>query len=297
MPGLLSQAGLISLAVADAILPKNLEREPEPMAMEGEGSVEAFHDAGEDAGALWPVYRFNALAMSALLPEGGRVFDLGSGSAQLLLHLAQLRPDITIVGTDLSKEMLFRGRQAIGEAGLDARIKLIEADMTAPPFAEHGEVDLISAVFSLHHLPDRQLLARCINTIAEAQAPNGCGLWIFDHARPRRKRTAERFPQLVTPQVSNALKEDSRNSIKAAFSFSELREQTGVISQVRHARTRILPLYQAHWFEAKPQALVPGERASVEGECGNRKNQRDFRAFLSLWPSSVRRLVQRTLSS
>ncbi len=292
MPDLLSQAGLISLAVKEAVLPGNLEREPEPMAMEGEGSVEAFHDAGDDAGALWPVYRFNALAMSALLPEGGRVFDLGSGSAQLLLHLAQLRPDVTIVGTDLSEEMLSRGRQAISAAGLGARIELIEADMTAPPFEEHGAADLISAVFSLHHLPDRPLLTRCIDRIAKAQAASGCSVWIFDHARPRRAQTAEAFPKLATPQVSRALKDDSRNSIKAAFSYAELSESTDAIAEIRHAQARFLPLYQAHWLGAHPRPPISGQGTRVDAERGTRNNDQQFRAFLSLWPSSVRRFVQ-----
>ena len=84
--------------------------------MDDPTSVAAFHTA--DPVLQLPMYRFNALAMSSLLPEGGRVLDLGCGSGRLLAHLATARSDVSAVGTDLADNMLAAGRASLQDEGL-----------------------------------------------------------------------------------------------------------------------------------------------------------------------------------
>src|ERR1035437_4703174 len=85
-------------------LPPKLPRTPEPSAVMDEPlSVQAFHDQGTPRGSLRPLYHFNALRMSQMTPPGGFVIDVGSGSGQYLRYFADLRPDVRILGFDLSR--------------------------------------------------------------------------------------------------------------------------------------------------------------------------------------------------
>ena len=124
------------------------QRAPEPMAMDDAGSVDAFDSAHRILQA--PIYRLNALALSRLLPEGGTLLDLGSGTGRLLMDLARARPDVLIHGRDLAPNMVRAGRRAIAAAGLDDRMTLDEGDMTRlEDVPEH--VDAVSCIWALHH--------------------------------------------------------------------------------------------------------------------------------------------------
>jgi arsenite methyltransferase len=214
----LSVRRLLGLIIREALSSQGIERCPEPSeAMTDAQSVEAFHAQGEDAGALVPVYHFNALAVSSLLPKGGVVVDLGSGSGQFLKYLANLRPDSLILGIDMSGEMIERGRKTIGEAGLEIRVKLVAGDMTKFSSLIPKKVDVICNIFALHHLSSYNRLAQCLTEIVRVGEKTECAVWLFDHVRPRYRRTADIFPEIFTPHTSVVFRRDSRNSLLASF--------------------------------------------------------------------------------
>src|SRR4051812_34459069 len=78
---------------------------PEPMVMEDPEAVAAFDAAGASAPSLIATYDVCARAIDSLLPAGGRMLDLGSGSGVFLEYLAVRRPDVTLTGVDLSAPM------------------------------------------------------------------------------------------------------------------------------------------------------------------------------------------------
>jgi arsenite methyltransferase len=216
---------ILSLIVREALSAPRVGRRPEPdTVMEDPESVESFHAEGSAGGALLPVYHFNALATSRLLPRGGTLVDLGSGSGQYLAYLAQCRPDIEIFGLDLSEAMVSHGNRALGAAGLGDRVHLRVADMTNFSGQAPEHTDGLSSVFALHHLPTRDHLQRCLGEVMRVRRRDGCGVWLFDHARPRHPRTPALFPEIFTPDASAIFRQDSRNSLIASFSFAELRE-------------------------------------------------------------------------
>ena len=82
-----------------------------------------------------------------------------------------------------------------------------------------------------------------------------------------------RYPEALTPGAPRVFKDDSTNSLRAAYTYAELR---GAIDRVMHppqevrsARSRILGLYQAHWrsrIDARagwpqPVAMLPRQAA------------------------------------
>ncbi len=237
--------------------------EPEP-TMEDEVSVEGFHLAGE---ALMPVYHFNALAVSRRTQQGGTVVDLGSGSGRFLAYLAEVRPDLRIVGMDLSKAMVKRGQRFLQETGLAERVSLKLGDMT--DFADdfQSPVDMVCSVFALHHLPTREHLLRTFKEIKAVRQKFGCAVWLFDLQRPRCPGTPKSFPEILTPDTPTVFKEDTTNSLNAAWSYREMLDSLAEagLGESSHRCSPLLRFYQTHWLESR-HSLASGHDRWVAGE-------------------------------
>jgi len=244
--GLTKDMGILMLALQEAILKPDIMRTPEPSSeMDVEEQIEGFHEAG--AISLMPIYHFNARAINALAPRGIHVVDLGSGSARFLSYLAECRPDLQITGIELSPGMVETGQALLADQGLAQRVKLVPGDMRHFRSCVDRKIDLVTSVFSLHHLPSADDLKDCIQEMARAVAVDRAQLWIFDFARPKRQSTARRFPEVFTPQDAPTFKLDTSNSLTAAWSFDELQ---GLLKdrfpRINSSLTRLLPLYQLH---------------------------------------------------
>jgi release factor glutamine methyltransferase len=61
------------------------------------------------------------------LPAGARVVDVGTGSGAVALALKAERPDLSIIGTDLSADALTVARSNAGALALD--VELVQADL------------------------------------------------------------------------------------------------------------------------------------------------------------------------
>lgn len=250
------------LALREATSSPTLERTPEPTEdMSGQENVVGFDAQGADQGALVPVYHFNASNIHCLAPQGGTLVDLGCASGRLLAHLARCRPDLTIIGFDLSKSMVEHGNELLSAAGLSPRVRLLEGDMTQFCDQLPQRVDVVSCIFALHHLPTAAMLQQCLGQIGRVRREKGAAVWIFDHVRPKRQDTAESFPEIFTPDASRAFRADSRNSLIASWRFDELRNAITeeIPSGLRSSLARLMPLYQVHWIEG---ATPPGETAA-----------------------------------
>jgi ubiquinone/menaquinone biosynthesis C-methylase UbiE/predicted transcriptional regulator len=88
--------------------------------------------------------------VSALVPDGVRVVDVGTGSGALLPLLAGAGAAVTAV--DHSAALLARARRRCRDAGI-ADVAFVQADVRALPFAD-GTFDAAYSSMVLHHLPD-----------------------------------------------------------------------------------------------------------------------------------------------
>jgi tRNA (cmo5U34)-methyltransferase len=243
-------ASLAGLAMREALTRRTPARVPEPMVMEGEESAAAF-DVAHPVLQL-PIYRVSAEATSRLLPENGMLVDLGSGTGQLLAHLATARADISAVGTDLAESMLARGRSMLVATGLADRIELRLADMTSLPDDLPSDPDAVSCVWAMHHLPTRDHLVACLREIARIRHASDCAVWILDFARPRHDRTPQRLVDLA-PDAPPQLRADGIASMKAGWSPDEFRaaaDEAG-LDDLRGGRTRPLGHLQTWWAPAR----------------------------------------------
>ncbi|HEY7969601.1 MAG TPA: class I SAM-dependent methyltransferase [Candidatus Limnocylindrales bacterium] len=102
-------------------------------------------------------YREIATAIAAEAPAGATVVDLGSGTGEVLVQLANLAPSLKLTGVDVDADMVARARRkAAGRApGAATRLpRFLVADASALPFAGDS-VDLVVSSYAVHHLPDR----------------------------------------------------------------------------------------------------------------------------------------------
>jgi SAM-dependent methyltransferase len=278
----------LAIALREAVSSPRLDRCPEPTAvMDDPEHVEAFHAEGRSNGSLMFAYHFNALATSRLLPSGGTLLDLGCGSGQHLSYVARCRPDVSIIGLDLSEEMLKLGNRTLDTMDLKSRVHLRIGDMTAFSRQIPERVDAISSVFALHHLPRERDLIRCLGQISKAREQWGCGIWLFDFARPRHPASPERLAGLVDHQAHEIFRLDYLNSLKAAWSFTELSDllEQSSIGSVRHACSLMLRLFQVHWLEPQKRDDRKGKKNLwVEGSL-SRPARLEFRMLRAIFPT------------
>ena len=254
---------MTSLLIRENLIDGRLERTPEELlVMASDDQVTAWHAQGDDAGPMLPIYHLNALACSRLLAGAGTVVDLGCGSGRFSSYLARRRPDLKIVGLDLSKPMVDLGNAALRDAGLSDRVELRVGDMTDFAHDLPPETALVVCQFALHHLPDLQLVEKCFRELAAVRGRTGCGFWLFDLARPRHRSTALAYPEVLTPDAPEVFKLDSVNSLLAAYSHAELADIAQRVfgpAAVHAALARLFPLYQAFWANG-----MSGDRSTSE---------------------------------
>jgi long-chain acyl-CoA synthetase len=272
---------LVRILLNERVLPRRLERIPEPDAvMDTSDQVVAWHHEGQAEGPLDPVYHLVARAVSRLCPPRGLVIDLGCGTGHFITHLATLRPDLFAIGFDLSPRMVSLGNQALKEKGLASRIQLRVGDMTRFADEVPPDTNVIVSLFSMHHLPNPELRDAALAQIQIARRRTSASLLIFDESRPRRDQTALLFPKVFTPDAPESFRVDSVNSLRASWTFEELggaiRQKLG--PDVRSVQSRYLPLFQVHWAAASPTRFSP----SVEFELAN-ENGRLFQLLRGLF--------------
>lgn len=253
-----SRLPLFPLVVARERLTRNVgPRQPEPMVMdELQGAVE-YDQAG--ATVLVPLHQFSALALSDLLPEGGTLVDLGCGSGRLLARLAQGRPDVRLIGLDLSEPMLDIGGQLLTQEGLADHVELRIGDITNFDAQLPECPDVVSCNLALHQLPSEELVGRCLEAIRRTRERTDCAIYISDLTRLRNSRT---WPAILsnTHLPGPLLRRDGIASERAAFTFAELTSliQQAGLTDLQHGHTRPLGEYQFHWIGPRNRAPRAG---------------------------------------
>ncbi len=84
-----------------------------------------------------------------------RLLDVATGTADLAIDAALCHPDIRVTGIDFVREMLLPGRLKIAGRGLGERIRLLQADAMALPFADRS-FDAVGIAFGIRNMPDRR---------------------------------------------------------------------------------------------------------------------------------------------
>ncbi|WP_239656339.1 class I SAM-dependent methyltransferase [Mycobacterium riyadhense] len=97
------------------------------------------------------------------LPSGAHILDVGSGGAQFTKHIADRRPDVTIIGIDLSQPQIRRAGKRMRDYG--DRVQFQLGDATHLQF-EDCSFDGVISYGSIKHWTSRDTgLAECIRVL------------------------------------------------------------------------------------------------------------------------------------
>jgi ubiquinone/menaquinone biosynthesis C-methylase UbiE len=193
-----------------------MDRILEPEIMDGQVEADAYAGADFADSNQWYADHFTA-EFPAHLRE---IVDLGCGPADVPLRIARIAHQARITAVDGSPAMLRFARQAVESAQLLNRITLFQGRLPGLSLPERG-FDAVLSKDMLHHLPDPQALWSEVRRLARP----GAAVYVMDLMRPDSPRAAREIVELVAPNESPVLKEDFFNSLCAAFTVDEVREQ------------------------------------------------------------------------
>ena len=260
------------IVVRERFYPAGRERTPEPMVMDDPESVAQFHTGGASNPGMRAVYDLCARSLDALLPSGGRLLDLGVGSGRALSAVLHRRPDIQATAVDLAPNMLSTARALFDGEGLGERVELVQADITAvPERLSKGPWDAISCMWTLHQLPDFDILRGALSQIAAVQHRSKAAVWISDFQRLRDPTACPNMLVCVDPDSPEVLRQGAIDSEAAAFTFAELSKELAASGlQGMHAgHSTPLPYLQAYWMfgaHGKPNTLSGTGRGELRGQ-------------------------------
>lgn len=195
-----------------------MQRIPEPELMSDEVQAIAYANANFEE----PHNHFISLlkdSVGQVLLGSGKAMDLGCGAADISIRFAKAFPRFQIDGLDGSAAMLEEGEKAITTANLNHRINLIQDNLQETTLVKQ-KYDLIFSNSLLHHLHKPILLWNCIKN-----AKGNPSVFIMDLMRPENDDEVSRMVDEYAGNEPEVLKRDFYNSLKAAFTVDEVKQQ------------------------------------------------------------------------
>ena len=176
------------------------------------------------------------------LSPGARLLDVGCGTADLTIRLVSSYPGVTALGIDGSEAMLAHGRDLVEKAGLTPRIEL-ERRYFPDPALEGGDFDAVTANSLLHHLSNPVAFWAALRRCAKPGAP----ILVGDLRRPADAQTAEQVVERYADRAPAPLRRDFLNSLHAAYTVDEVRQQLRDAGCSGFAVEEVGPLHLVAW--------------------------------------------------
>lgn len=192
-----------------------MERIPEPELMDDEEQAAAYAAADFAEVNQSFVDRF----VHWLNAPPATLVDLGCGPADIPIRLCRALPGTHITAIDGSAAMIALGRIAVTEAGFADRIELLTQTLPGP--ATERRYDAVVSNSLLHHLHDPAVMWNEVRALANPDA----ALFVMDLFRPASVSAAARIVDEHAGNEADVLRKDFYNSLLAAFTPDEVRDQ------------------------------------------------------------------------
>lgn len=150
----------------------------------------------------------------------GTVLDIGCGPGDIPIRLAQARSSVYIVAVDASDVMVRLANDALDRAGLARRVQIVRGRVPGLR-VRRGGFDAIISKDLLHHLPDPMVFWEEVKRLGRP----GMVLYGMDLFRPATPDDAKTIVESVSANEPEILKRDFYNSLLAAFTPDEVRDQ------------------------------------------------------------------------
>ena len=194
-----------------------MQRIPEPEIMDIPERAQAYADA--DFHKVNEAFVERLLELAGELPSA-RALDLGTGPGAMSLRIADQRPGWRIVGLDASMPMLRLGQAARRGISRAPAVRFVLADAKRTPFADDS-FDVIFSNSILHHVDDPVAFWKEAARVAKP----GALLFVRDLLRPDSPEAAHDLVETYAAAEHPLLREDFYNSLLAAYTIEEVRDQ------------------------------------------------------------------------
>ena len=136
-------------------------------------------------------------------------------------------------------------------------------------------------MWTLHQLPDYDVLRAALREIVALRRKSGAAVWIFDFQRLNDPTALAALVPCVDASMPPVLRKDALASEAAAFTHAELKAELTAagLDNMRSGHARPLPYLQAHWVPAKNADLV--RHVQIQGRPLRGRARRD--AALLRW--------------
>jgi len=197
-----------------------MNRTPEPEVMDDPAQALAYAEADfEEVNA-----NFVRSTLEFWTTQDGErhILDLGCGPGDIPIRLAEALPEARVTGIDASEPMVALGWDRLRTSALGERVTLEVARL---PLTDPGRNwDLIISNSLLHHLPEGAILW---NEVRRQCAGSGrrTHVRIMDLRRPPSPEEAQSLVDTYSGEEPEILRRDFYNSLLAAFTPEEVREQ------------------------------------------------------------------------
>lgn len=196
-----------------------MKRLLEPELMEDETQVKAYSEADFEQGHSKIIQLFDEVF--GAIDISGEILDLGCGPGDVTFRIAQKFPKAKITAVDGSETMLnFAEERKKHEMGFSGRVNFVQAMIPSANIPKKS-YDLILSTSFLHHLHQPEVLWQ---TIKEHSNPE-TKIFIADLNRPEDRNTANWIVNEFAKNEPEVLKEDFYNSLLAAFTPDEVKDQ------------------------------------------------------------------------
>ena len=148
------------------------------------------------------------------------VLDIGCGPADVPIRLARAKPAVRITAVDASEPMIRVARKAVKDAGLQEHITVMKGRVPGLSL-ESQSFDAIVSKDLLHHLPDPMVFWAEVKRLAKPETV----VYVMDLLRPQTKEQAMDIVESVSGGEAAILKRDFYNSLLAAFTVDEIKDQ------------------------------------------------------------------------
>ena len=193
-----------------------MQRIPEPELMTDDAQCQAYASADFSVSNQ----AFVDIVRNRIPEHVVNVLDLGCGPGDVMIRLARACPSLKIMAVDGSPAMIQLAQTAIEECGLSMAISALQGYVPGLPFLV-GHFDAVLSKDFLHHLPDPMALWHEVRSLIK---PGGF-ICVMDLRRPDSPQAAQKIVDVVTAEEAEVLKIDFYNSLLAAFTLEEIREQ------------------------------------------------------------------------
>ncbi|WP_263771497.1 class I SAM-dependent methyltransferase [Propionivibrio soli] len=217
---------LLPVMVREMFGERKFPREPEPdLVMDDPEQVAAYSYAGRIDGVMSAAYLYHSAQISQTIHGCAKVLDLGCGPATQLGQVAQLNPDISFLGVDLSATMLDSARKHAAALSLP-NVGFQVEDITQLEGISDQSVDAVISTMAVHHLPTRDLLDKCFQQIARVLKPGGA-VYLTDFGRLKSLKSVLFFAYMNAEHQPHLFSLDYERSLRAAFLLDDFEDCAG----------------------------------------------------------------------